>query len=202
MPSLEKPFHWLANVARCRTFWLGFPLILYIWTVAGPFVADDLHLVLKAEKYLQGESSSPGLFRFARTADEWRELRDSGNVPWWTSVTQRVDLFRPLSEYLFCLDMRVFGRNPVGHRLVSLAWFAAALLGMHWLFYVVGGGFNASGSCDVFLWYFPGVDSAGHIHLQSKRPAGYRWSNLGGWCLLEGDSFCNIGCLGLGIDQN
>ena len=128
MPPLEKPFHWLAQAARYRAFWLGLPLLLYVWTITGPFVADDLHLVLKAESYLRGESPAPGLFRFARTPEEWRLLRDRGDVPWWTPPVQRVDLFRPLAEWSFCLDMLLFGRNPTGHRLVSLAWFAIALI--------------------------------------------------------------------------
>lgn len=142
---------WLAGAARHRAFWLGLPLLLYAWTITGPFVFDDLHLVLKGERYLRGESAEPALFRFARTPEEWTALRDGGTVPWWAPAGQRIDLFRPLSEWSFCLDLYLFGRNPLGHRLVSLAWFAVALLCVRRLFLIAGGDPARAGLSAFFL---------------------------------------------------
>ncbi|MBN2561268.1 MAG: hypothetical protein JXQ75_10100 [Phycisphaerae bacterium] len=136
MSLLLVPFHWLREAACRRVFWLGVPFLLYAWTVTGPFVFDDLHLVLKAERYIRGESERLGLFRFATTQEEWAELRDRGTFPWWSPTTQRIDLFRPLSEWSFYLDMLAFQRNTTGHRLVSLAWFVVAMLCIHRLFVI------------------------------------------------------------------
>ena len=114
--------------------WLGLPVLLYAWSLSAPFVFDDLHLVLKTERYLRGESPELGLFRFAPTDDDWRRLRDRGTVPWWAHPDLRIDLLRPLAEWSFCLDMLLFGRNTLGHRAVSLLWFVLALLCAHRLF--------------------------------------------------------------------
>jgi hypothetical protein len=114
--------------------WLGLPILLYAWSLSAPFAFDDLHLVLKTERYLRGESPELGLFRFAPTDDDWRRLRDCGTVPWWAHPDLRIDLFRPLAEWSFGLDMLLFGRNTLGHRAVSLLWFVLALLCAHRLF--------------------------------------------------------------------
>lgn len=129
-----RPFEWLRRAARRRSFWLGVPLLLYLPTVTGPFAFDDLMLVLRAERYTKGESQSLGLFRFAPSDAAWQRLRDRGTFPWWAPAHLRIDFFRPLAEWSFYLDMLLFGRNAVGHRLVSLLWFAAALLCLHRLF--------------------------------------------------------------------
>ncbi|MFQ5425218.1 MAG: hypothetical protein ACE5F9_14730 [Phycisphaerae bacterium] len=131
---LQKPFQWLRGAARFKTLWLGGPLLLYGWTLTGPFLSDDLHLMLKAERYLRGESQALDLFRFARSDDEWRELRNQGSCAWWQPDGWRPDYVRPIASGSFLLDVFVFGRNPFGYRLVSLGVFAIALVCVHWLF--------------------------------------------------------------------
>jgi hypothetical protein len=121
------PFTWLRRAGGRRAFWLVLPLVLYLPSIAGPFVFDDLWLVLQSERYARGESSRLDLFRFARTDQAWQGLRDRGTVPWWGPAKVRIDFFRPLAEWSFYLDMLVFGRHAVGHRLMSLMWFAVAL---------------------------------------------------------------------------
>jgi hypothetical protein len=128
------PFGWLRRAAGHVTFWLGVPILLYLPTVTGPFAFDDLSLVLQAERYARGETEHLGLFRFAATDAAWQELRNLGSFPWWSPARLRIDFFRPLAEWSFYLDMRLFGRNTAGHRAVSLAWFAIALLCIHKLF--------------------------------------------------------------------
>ncbi len=134
MSLIAKPFEWLLRAGGTRLFWLGCPLLVYAWTLGGPFLFDDLHLLLKTERYIDGQSDRLDLFRFARTDEEWRTLRDRGTFPWWSPEQQRIDLFRPLAEWSFYLDVRMFGRNPLGHRLVSLLWFALALICVHRLY--------------------------------------------------------------------
>ncbi len=151
MSRLLLPFEWLRAGGRRRLVWLGVPILLYAWSVAGPFAFDDLHLLLKAERYLRGESNRPDLFRFAASPEEWQTLRDRGAVPWWFPATQRVDFLRPLAEWSFTLDVMLFGRGVVGHRLVSLCWFALALLGVNHLFRTAGAAPARAGAATLLV---------------------------------------------------
>ncbi len=109
-------------------------MLLYVWTLGGPFVSDDLHLLLKAERYLSGESDDWRLYRFADTDEAWNTMRERGTIPWWLPESGRLDFLRPVSEAAFLLDVRLFGRNAWGYRLTSLAIFATALGCVHWMF--------------------------------------------------------------------
>lgn len=151
MPSPESPFILLRTTGSRRLFWLGLPLLLYAWTITGDFAFDDLHLVNKAERYLRGESNFPGLFRFAGTPAEWEELRNRGTAPWWAPVQLQIALFRPLAEWSFILDMKIFGRNPVGHHLISLAWFAVVLYGVNRLYRQAGQDEQQAGLATLFF---------------------------------------------------
>ena len=124
-----------------RAFWLGGPLLLYAWTLTGPFLADDLNLLLRTEHYIKGESQSGilDLYRFAKSDEDWQVLRDRGVVPWWLPPTGRLDFFRPVTDLAFYLDVRLFGRHVLGYRLDSLLVFAIALLCVHWLFVTASG---------------------------------------------------------------
>jgi hypothetical protein len=128
---LDRPFELLARAAPRRSVWLGLPLLLYAWSITGPFVCDDLNLLLKAERYIRGESDRLDLFRFAPTDEAWRQVRDRGTWPWWSPEGKRIDFLRPLAELSFYLDVRLFARSATGHRLVSLGWFALALVCLH-----------------------------------------------------------------------
>ncbi len=139
MPTRENAFEKLLRIGSRRAFWLGVPLLLYAWTLAGPFAFDDLILVLKSERYLAGETTEPGLFEFASDAEAWQALRDRGTYPWWSPDQNRIDFFRPLAEWSFVLDMKLFGRNPLAHRAVSLGLFILVLLLAHRLFRTASG---------------------------------------------------------------
>ncbi len=153
---LEMPFDWLRRAASYRAFWLGAPLLLYSWTVSGPFVSDDMHLLLKSERYLRGETEEAGLYRFASNHDEWRAIRDRGTCPWWLPATGRQDYFRPLSQGSFLVDVMLFGRNPLGYRLMSLTVFLIALACTHWM-YIQSGGDRVLAGVGVF---FLGISQA------------------------------------------
>lgn len=148
---LEMPFDWLRRAAPYRLFWLGGPLLLYSWTIFGPFVSDDMHLLLKSESYLRGETEEARLYRFASNDDQWRAIRDRGTCPWWLPQNGRQDFFRPLSQGSFLLDVSLFGRNPLGYRLMSLAIFLIALKCTHWMYVQSGGDRVLAGSAAFFL---------------------------------------------------
>lgn len=121
------PFDLLRRFGRSPLLWLGVPLLLYGWSVTGPYVFDDLNLVLNCERYAASERDELGLFRFAPTAEDWLAMRSRGTYPWWSPDGKRMDFFRPLAEWSFYLDVRLFGRSPLFPRVESLFLFAAAL---------------------------------------------------------------------------
>ncbi|HKQ47197.1 MAG TPA: hypothetical protein VJZ71_03895 [Phycisphaerae bacterium] len=150
MRSFEFPFDWYRKFARHWLFWLGVPIALYSWTLTGPLLSDDLHLILKAERYLRGESDRFELYRFAASDEEWRQLRDRGVIPWWAPPTGRLDFFRPMMELSFLLDVRFFGRNPLGFRLVSMGFFVVALCCVRRLFRAAGADEVHAGTATYF----------------------------------------------------
>jgi|GEM_PF-1959323 len=131
------PFNLLRRFGRSPLLWLGVPVLLYGWSITGPYVFDDLNLVLNCERYAAGEREELGLFRFAPTAEDWLVMRSRGTYPWWSPAGKRMDFFRPLAEWSFYLDVRLFGRNPLGPRVESLLLFAVALLFVRRLYLAV-----------------------------------------------------------------
>src|SRR5438105_2251593 len=97
MKWFDRPFAFLErHGGKARLWWLG-PLLLHAWTLTLPFVFDDLHLLLKAERYWQGRCSDAGLFRFAPDEQSWRAFRSRGAEPWWAHEETRIDFLRPLA---------------------------------------------------------------------------------------------------------
>lgn len=145
------PFEALARAGRHRAVWLAAPLLLYLWTVPGSFLFDDYHLLLKAEAYARGERPRLCLFEFADTEAHWRELINHGTLPWWVPKNLRITFLRPLAEWSFYLDVRLFGRYAFAHRLVSLAWFAMALVAVRRLYLTLGADETRAGVATFLL---------------------------------------------------
>ncbi|HVP10940.1 MAG TPA: hypothetical protein VMV94_07090 [Phycisphaerae bacterium] len=142
-------FRCLRRVAGHPLFWLGIPVLIYLPTVTGPFTFDDLMLVVRSEDYASGQTPELKLFCFGGTEEDSRKLRDVGTFPWWAPAG-RICFFRPLAQCSFYLDMLLFGRNPLGHKLVSLAWFALALFCLHRLCATVCGDSVRAGTAAFF----------------------------------------------------
>ncbi|HUN82187.1 MAG TPA: hypothetical protein VMV81_11840 [Phycisphaerae bacterium] len=140
----------LRRLSTSRWFWLGFPILLYSWTLTGPFIVDDIHLLLKAESYRDGRSPALDLYRFARTDAEWNNLRNRGVCPWWVE-SGRLDFVRPIGAWSFYFDTVLFGRNVLAFRLMSLAVFAGALLAVHWMFRATGADTARAGAATFFM---------------------------------------------------
>jgi hypothetical protein len=76
-----------------------------------------------------GVTPSYDLFNFSGdTPAENLALIQRGILPWWTNPELKLHLLRPLTSLAFTLDCAVFGRQPLGYHLHSLAWFAALLV--------------------------------------------------------------------------
>ncbi len=113
--------------------WLAFPRVLWLCvfiagvlalpTLALGFAQDDLiHLLIFEGKWPLG--SPLDLFRFAGgDAEGMRRIVQEGPYPWWTLPELKIVFWRPLSSALALLDYRLFGREPLGYHLHSIAWY-------------------------------------------------------------------------------
>lgn len=139
MTRYERSLELLTRAGLRPLAWIGLPLLLYVWTLPGPFMLDDLHLIMKAESYHRGERDHLGLYQFAPNQEVLRGLMDRGSFPWWTPEDLRAAFFRPLAEWSFYADTLIFGRKVIGHRIESLAWFVLVLVLVHRLYLKAGG---------------------------------------------------------------
>jgi hypothetical protein len=184
---LHAPIRLLPRLAPHPGLRLGLPILLYAWTLTGPFVFDDLVLLLKAERFLDGRSDRADLFRFAPDEAAWRTLRSRGTVPWWSEEGRRLDFFRPLAEQAFLLDVRLFGRHAAGHRSMSLAWFILVLVLVHRFLLAVTGDRERSGMAALFFGISQSVtppvtfisNRSDLLALAGLAAAGLAWASAG-----------------------
>ena len=122
-------------VGRARLVrWLQSPLAVAAVSVAlclpalGAGLFTDDHVLLGE---IEGRFPPPHpweLYSFCPDGERLEELLAAGAYPWWTSPEARIRLFRPLPSLLIHAEHAVFGREPLGYHLVTLAAFAAMLL--------------------------------------------------------------------------
>ena len=75
------------------------------------------------------------LFRFIPGDPAGNQLRIRiGRLPWWAAPDLRIHFLRPLTGLAFAADDRLFGGDPLGYHVVSLAWYAALLIAAAALF--------------------------------------------------------------------
>jgi hypothetical protein len=75
------------------------------------------------------------LFRFLPGDPAGNQLRIRiGRLPWWAAPDLRIHFLRPLTGLAFAADDRLFGDDPLGYHVVSLAWYAALLIAAAALF--------------------------------------------------------------------
>jgi hypothetical protein len=66
------------------------------------------------------------LFRFAPgNPDANHALIARGALPWWSSLDLKIHFFRPLTGVLFFIDQHLFGDQPLGYHLDSVALYLA-----------------------------------------------------------------------------
>jgi hypothetical protein len=115
--------------------WLAFPRILWIsllsalvlglCTLGMGFFGDDFGHILILEGFV-AVGTPDDLFRFAGDRPEvLQQLIQRGVYPWWTLPELKLAFWRPLSGALASFDHRLFGRNPLGYHVHSLAWYLA-----------------------------------------------------------------------------
>lgn len=131
---IDRRLRW---IIRMRAgLWI--PFLVYLPTLSGPFVLDDLYMIRRIERFNDGELDRPALFEFIRTPEDLRAQRDRTTFCWWIGADGTTRFFRPLAETSLRVDYLCFERNVLGFRLVSLAWFALALMLVRRLFNYAG----------------------------------------------------------------
>ncbi len=99
------------------------------------FLTDDhgFRAVLRSEN--PHAPAAYDLFRFIPGDPAGNQLRiRTGRLPWWAAPDLRIHFLRPLTALAFAADDRLFGDDPLGYHVVSLAWYAALLIAAAALF--------------------------------------------------------------------
>src|SRR4029434_7230382 len=66
--------------------------------------------------------------------DNRTALLDRGVIPWWSDPQLRIRFLRPLPSAFVWLDHRLFGHAALAPHLLSLLWWAAAVLAANALY--------------------------------------------------------------------
>lgn len=102
-------------------------LVLYGWTVTGPLIFDDLVMVNRLEESTTW-SQRLQLFSFVTDDIDAQSYRATAMIPWWVGDSFRAAFFRPLACLSMAADYMVAGRQAWWYHVVSVGWFALAVL--------------------------------------------------------------------------
>lgn len=99
-------------------------VVLYGWTIPGPFVLDDLRNVARMDAYHAGRADQLNLFGFARGPEDIRQMLLSGVGFWQLHEAFRANFWRPLAEWSHYLDFVLFGTRAPAHRAGNVLIYA------------------------------------------------------------------------------
>lgn len=99
----------------------------------GPLALDDFAQRAMIEGVLTPARGPFNLYDFVSDANR-PDLLARGALPWWSDPRLVIRFLRPLPSALVWLDHRLFGYGTFGPHLLSLAWWAAAVLAAHALY--------------------------------------------------------------------
>lgn len=77
----------------------------------------------------------PALFSFFEDPALTRQAIATGVLPWWTDPDLHIRFLRPLSSLSHLVDFLLFGTDPLGAHVHSLAWYLA-LVAVVWRLYL------------------------------------------------------------------
>lgn len=105
-------------------------VLLYGSSLRWGFMLDDFRHLHVIEQYQSGERDSLHLFRFFTSTEGNIALRRDGTQPWWLGDDVRYEHWRPFAEEMLYGEYQLFGRHPLGYRLVTLLgyWLGAWLV--------------------------------------------------------------------------
>jgi hypothetical protein len=137
--KIDKVVRWLARPSSARVI-TAIALVLVLPSLSQRFVLDDYLLGLFQRK--QGVIDSLGtrspvdFFTFTTgVASANHAMMDQGVLlPWWTDERHLNAFFRPLSSLTHFVDFSLWPQSPLLMHAHSIAWFAALLLVVAWLY--------------------------------------------------------------------
>jgi hypothetical protein len=106
--------------------------------VRGPLVLDDLAQRAMIEGTLTPGRGPFNLYDFV-SGDNRADLLTRGAIPWWSDPHLVIRFLRPLPSALVWLDHRLFGYGAYAPHLVSLLWWAGAVLAAYALYRIAAG---------------------------------------------------------------
>jgi hypothetical protein len=117
--------------------------------VRAPLDIDDFGQRAMVEGILTPKRGPFNLYDFV--ADDNRAaLLDRGVLPWWSDPHLVVRFLRPVPSVLVWLDHRLFGYDAFAPHVLSILWWAAAVLAAHALYRTVVGNRAALVATAVF----------------------------------------------------
>jgi len=118
----------------CALIVLGFPVLLYGFTVNLPFMCDDYYGFAAGS----GKGYQPPMDKYFYNIYDYLDPETTRKfpqiVPWWTSDDVKLLFFRPLTSLALKLDYLIWGKNPFGYHLSNVVLFSLICL----LLFLVG----------------------------------------------------------------
>lgn len=116
-----------------RALWVAVAVlgaIAYLPAITSPLQLDDYLHAAMARGTFPAPRAPTDLYDFVTDADR-AVLMDRGVLPWWSHPGLTIRFFRPLSSVVLWASHRVLGEHVFAMHLVSLAWWALAVVAAH-----------------------------------------------------------------------
>lgn len=128
---------WYETCRRPAWVLVGLVLVIYGRTLPWGLVLDDHHHFQIFEDYRAGKIPWTPIYDFLDGERTNAAARIDGDYPWWLGDDLRYRHWRPVAERLMYGQFVLFGREPLGYRLVNLALYAAGVVLVLRLFQVL-----------------------------------------------------------------
>ena len=115
---------WFETTRRPSWVIAAIVLLLYAPFAGGGFVIDDHRLLRHLAEFSAGQRAHLDLYKFLSGGEDNIRQRAEGWYPWWLMDSVRYRHLRPVSEWCIYGEFRLFGRNAIAYRLVSLGLYA------------------------------------------------------------------------------
>lgn len=130
-------FSWLAGWAPSRrALWLTIAVLgalAYLPAITAPLQLDDYLHASMARGTFPAPRGPTELYDFVSDRDR-AVLLDRGVLPWWSHPALTIRFFRPLSSVILWASHRALGGHVLAMHLISVAWWALAVVAVHALF--------------------------------------------------------------------
>ncbi len=103
-------------------------ILFYVPTLGRGLLLDDLHHFALMQEYHDGTRDRLDLYQFLQGDESNAAARRRGMYVWWLGDDVKYRHWRPVGERLLYGQFTLFGRDPVGYRIVNLVMYIAGTL--------------------------------------------------------------------------